>query len=354
MKEQKETLRNGLEALRIELDEVPQEKLLDFGAMLLAENEKQNLTAVRDPREVVSRHFLDSLAPLSVPAAKERLCVPGTRLIDVGTGAGFPGIPLAIALPELSCTLLDSLQKRIAFLENVTETLGLSNANLLSARAEDAAKDPEHREAYDLATSRAVADLAVLSEYCLPFVRVGGAFLAYKGADCAEETSLELETKGIELVYANYVDSDVVIIGDGEQLRRVMHNLIGNAIKYMDKPHGIIQLRVKDVGDFVQIEVEDNGKGIGARDLQYIFERFSMYSGERSSDINYVVIQSSDSGNRIYDSRTGEEILRTNENEYVSVMHTPVLLTIRDYYCYFRTVDGELVLKVRREVSNSD
>ena len=188
MKEQKEALRNGLEALQIELDEVQQEKLLDFGAMLLAENEKQNLTAVRDPREVVSRHFLDSLAPLSVPAAKERLCVPGTRLIDVGTGAGFPGIPLAIALPELSCTLLDSLQKRIAFLENVTETLGLSNANLLSARAEDAAKDPEHREAYDLATSRAVADLAVLSEYCLPFVRIGGAFLAYKGADCTEET----------------------------------------------------------------------------------------------------------------------------------------------------------------------
>lgn len=188
MKEQKETLRNGLEALRIELDEVQQEKLLDFGAMLLAENEKQNLTAVRDPREVVSRHFLDSLAPLTVPAARERLCVPGARLIDVGTGAGFPGVPLAIALPELSCTLLDSLQKRIAFLENVRETLGLSNVNLLSARAEDAAKDPEHREAYSLATSRAVADLAILSEYCLPFVRVDGAFLAYKGADCAEET----------------------------------------------------------------------------------------------------------------------------------------------------------------------
>ena len=102
-------------------------------------------------------------------------------------------------------------------------------------------------------------------------------------ADCAEETSLELETRGIELVYANYVDSDVVIIGDREQLRRVMHNLIGNAIKYMDKPHGIIQMRVRDVGDFIQVEVEDNGKGIGARDLQYIFERFYRTDISRNS-----------------------------------------------------------------------
>ena len=93
-------------------------------------------------------------------------------------------------------------------------------------------------------------------------------------SDCAEEVGLELETKGIELVYANYVENDVVVIADGEQIRRVIHNIIGNAIKYMDKKRGIIQIRVKDVGDFIQVEIEDNGKGIGAKDLPYIFDRF--------------------------------------------------------------------------------
>ena len=93
-------------------------------------------------------------------------------------------------------------------------------------------------------------------------------------SDCAEEVGLELETRGIELVYANYVESGVQVIADGEQIRRVIHNLISNAIKYMDKPKGIIQIRIKDVGDFIQVEIEDNGKGIAAKDIVYIFDRF--------------------------------------------------------------------------------
>ena len=133
-------------------------------------------------------------------------------------------------------------------------------------------------------------------------------------SDCAEELGLEMETKGIELVYANYVEKDVQVIADGEQIRRVIHNIVSNAIKYMEKPKGIIQLRVKDVGDFIQVEIEDNGKGIAAKDLPYIFDRFyrtdvSRNSSKGGSGIGLSIVKKimEDHGGRIWATSVEKE-----------------------------------------------
>lgn len=152
-----------------------------YAKLLLEWNEKMNLTAITAPDEIVTKHFVDSLYGL--PFLKN-----GDRLIDVGTGAGFPGIPLKIARPDLSLTLLDSLNKRLTFLNEVIQSLGLNDTKTVHARAEEGAiKKNPLRESFDCATARAVASLSVLSEYCLPYVKVGGIFLAYKGGDVEEE-----------------------------------------------------------------------------------------------------------------------------------------------------------------------
>ncbi len=193
----RELLRRGAQAWGAALDEGQLDRFADFHALLIDWNSRMNLTAITDPKEVTERHFLDSLAPLSDPAARGRLLSPEATLIDVGTGAGFPGIPLAIALPQLRVTLLDSLHKRVLFLEQAVKTCALANVTVLEGRAEDAARLPEHRERYDIAAARAVADLSPLCEYCLPFVRVGGCFLAYKGNDVEEEAERAKEAAGI-------------------------------------------------------------------------------------------------------------------------------------------------------------
>lgn len=156
---------------------------LDRYAQLLVEwNEKMNLTAITDPEGVLVKHLIDSLTVLrSLPAAGEKV-----RLIDVGTGAGFPGIPLAVMREELELTLLDSLNKRLVFLEAVCRALGLE-ARCVHARAEEAGRQKAHREKYNVATARAVAALPALCEYCLPLVVPGGVFLAMKGLDGERE-----------------------------------------------------------------------------------------------------------------------------------------------------------------------
>ena len=178
----------------IRLTEAQAGQLVRYSELLTDWNTRMNLTAITDFDEIVVKHFADSLLPLAdvsrETSAEASPAFPaGARVIDVGTGAGFPGIPLAVARPDLSVTLLDSLQKRVGFLGEVIRELGLSGCTALHARAEDAARDAAHREAYDLCVSRAVADLPVLAEYCLPFVKRGGLFVAYKARNAAEELS---------------------------------------------------------------------------------------------------------------------------------------------------------------------
>ena len=174
----RELLYTGLKEFLPEVSEKMIDDLLKFSALLLEKNKVMNLTAVTEPTEVVTRHFLDC-------AALTPHMPQGGRVLDVGTGAGFPGMPLAILCPETEFVLLDALRKRIDFLNEVIETLGLTNVTAVHARAEDYARD--NRGTFDLAVSRAVADLRVLSELALPMVKVGGAFLAMKAEDCTEE-----------------------------------------------------------------------------------------------------------------------------------------------------------------------
>ena len=153
-----------------------------YHEMLLDWNTRMNLTALTAPEDVAVKHIIDSLT------AYDAARFDGARtLIDVGTGAGLPGVPLAVYVPHLTVTLLDSLNKRVRFLTEVTAAMGLQNVRCIHARAEEAARTAEHRAAYDIAVSRAVARLPVLLEYTLPFVRVGGTLLALKGRAYAEE-----------------------------------------------------------------------------------------------------------------------------------------------------------------------
>ena len=178
MDEMRKALDAGLPELGLDLSENTRDTLCAFGAAVVKQNEVMNLTAITEPGPVAKLHLLDSLTVLTAADLK------GKKLIDVGCGAGFPGVPLAIACPEASVTLLDSLGKRVKWLEEILPQLGVK-AECVTARAEEAVAD--RRESYDYATSRAVARLNILLELTAPYVKVGGAVLAMKGAAAREE-----------------------------------------------------------------------------------------------------------------------------------------------------------------------
>lgn len=176
--------KEGLHNLDITLSDEQLEQFLTYYEMLVEKNKVMNLTAITEFDEVIEKHFLDSLSLIRVKDLNEKISI-----IDLGTGAGFPGIPLKIAFPEIDVTLVDSLNKRVLFLSEVIAKLGLKNISATHERAEIIANNADYREKFDLCVSRAVANLSTLTEYCLPFVKVGGQFISYKSGECDEEVT---------------------------------------------------------------------------------------------------------------------------------------------------------------------
>ena len=180
----KDYLKDATEKYGISLSDEQLDQFDKYYQLLVEWNEKINLTAITEPREVAIKHMVDSLSCWQADLFED-----GIAVIDVGTGAGFPGIPLKIYRPDIKLILLDSLNKRIKFLQTVVDELGLENVKCIHARAEEAARNKALREKFDLVVSRAVARLPVLAEYCLPFVKTGGIFAALKGMKFAEEAT---------------------------------------------------------------------------------------------------------------------------------------------------------------------
>lgn len=211
-------LRKGFDELALSINEEKIEKLALYKDMLLSWNEQINLTAILDQEEIAIKHFIDSLAVSRFIDFKK-----DQKLIDIGSGAGFPGLPIKIIFPEINVTLLDSLQKRCRFLNELIRELGLSGIEAVHGRAEEKGQDPLMREEFDFAVARAVTKLPVLVEYCLPFVKEGGIFIAFKGPGVNDET--KSAQKAITLLGGRLIENKIFTLPVSKEERSLV--LIG-------------------------------------------------------------------------------------------------------------------------------
>lgn len=207
-----EKLKEKAVAIGIDLSEIQLKQFEEFYHLLIEKNKVMNLTAITEEDEVIDKHFIDSLT-----CARVMDMTKVTSIVDIGTGAGFPGIPLKIAYPEISFVLLDSLNKRVKFLDEVIEALALKKITAVHGRAEDLARKPEYRAKFDLCVSRAVANLSVLSEYCIPFVKVNGYFVSYKAARGLEE--IEAGKHCMEVLGSKIMQTDEFPLTDKDSMR---------------------------------------------------------------------------------------------------------------------------------------